>query len=126
MINNINKTEEISGDKVPSNQENGKKNRRYSQEKRKSKIRQNKKDTKIRKKKELAKIKKNLLNQNAINLTNIQLSQHQQSLSKKGPSFLPSSKDVDWFNLHQDFDKVTNQLRSNRQEHQKKQKHQHQ
>ena len=35
MINNINKTEEISGDKVPSNQENGKKNRRYLQEKRK-------------------------------------------------------------------------------------------
>ena len=58
-----------------------KKNCRYSQEKRKSKIRQNKKDTKIRKKKELAKIKKNLPNQNAINLKNIQLSQHQQSLS---------------------------------------------
>ena len=108
MINNINKTEEISGDKVPSNQENGKKNRRYSQEKRKSKIRQNKKDTKIRKKKELAKIKKNLPNQNAINLTNIQLSQHQQSLSKKDPSFTPTLKDVNWFNLRQD----TNQLRT--------------
>ena len=106
-----------------------KKNCRYSQEKRKSKIRQNKKDTKICKKKELAKIKKNLPNQNAINLTNIQLSQHQQSLSKKDPSFTPTLKDVNWFNLRQD----TNQLRTKfnqaidkSTEKKKKQKHQHQ
>ena len=48
------------------------------------------------------------MNQNAINLTNIQLSQHQQSLSKKDPSFTPTLKDVNWFNLRQD----TNQLRT--------------
>ena len=38
--------------------------------------------------KELAEIKKNLPNQNAINLTNVELSQHQQSLLKKGPFFI--------------------------------------
>ena len=38
-------------------------------------------------------------------------SQHQQSLLKKGPSFIPTAKDVHWFNLRQDFDKFTNQLR---------------
>ena len=106
-----------------------KKNCRYSQEKRKSKIRQNKKDTKIRKKKELAKIKKNLPNQNAINLTNIQLSQHQQSLSKKDPSFTPTLKDVNWFNLRQDKNQLRtkfNQAIDKSTEKKKKQKHQHQ
>ena len=99
-------------DKVPDNQETGKKNRRYSQENRKAKIRQNKKERKNRKKKELAEIRKSLPNQNAINLTNIELNQHQQSLLKKGPSFIPTPKDVNWFNLRQDFDKFTNQLRT--------------
>ena len=63
-------------------------------------------------KKELAEIKKNLPNQIAINLANIELNQHQQSLLKKGPSFIPTPKDVNWFNLRQDFDKFTNQLRT--------------
>ena len=78
------KQKKFSQNKVPDNQEIGKKNRRYSQEKRKSKIRQNKKERKIRKKKELAEIDKNLPNQNAINLTNTELYQYQQSLLKKG------------------------------------------
>ena len=38
--------------------------------------------------------------------------QHQQSLLKKAPSFIPTPKDVNWFNLRQDFDKFTNQLRT--------------
>ena len=90
------KQKKFSQNKVPDNQEIGKKNRRYSQEKRKSKIRQNKKERKIRKKKKLAEIKKKkkLPNQNAINLTNIELNQHQQSLLKKGPCFIPTTKDV--------------------------------
>ena len=40
------------------------------------------------------------------------MSQHQQSLLKKDPSFIPTPKDVNWFNLHQDFDEFTNQLRT--------------
>ena len=55
--------------------------------------------------------KKNVLNQNTINLTNVELSQHHQSLLKKSPSFMPTTKDVNWFNLRQDFDKFKNQLR---------------
>ena len=99
-------------DKVPNNQKTGKKNRRYSQEKWKLKIRQNKKERKILIKKELAEIKKNLPNQIAINLTNIELNQHQQSLLKKGPSFIPTPKDVNWFDLRQDLHKFKNQLRT--------------
>ena len=38
--------------------------------------------------------------------------QHQQSLLKKAPSFIPTPKDVNWFNLRQDFNKFTNQLRT--------------
>ena len=66
----------------------------------------------MRTKKELAEIKKNLLNQNAINLTNIELNQHQQSLLKKGKFFIGAPKDVNWFRLREDFDKFTNQLRT--------------
>ena len=40
-----------------------------------------------------------------LNLVNI------SSLLKKGPSFIPTPKDINWFNLRQDFDKFTNQLR---------------
>ena len=76
----------FSQEKVLNNQENC----WYSQEKRKSKIRRNKKERKIRGKKELVEIKKNLPNQSAMNLTNIQLSQQEQSLLKKDPSFLPT------------------------------------
>ena len=63
-------------------------------------------------KKELAEIKKNLPNQIAINLANIELNQHQQSLLKKGPSFIPTPKDVNWFDLRQDLHKFKNQLRT--------------
>ena len=59
----------------------------------------------------LGEIKKNLPNDNAINLINTELSQHQQSLLKKGQSSIPTPQDVNWFNLRQDFDKFTNQLR---------------
>ena len=38
--------------------------------------------------------------------------QHQQSLLKKAPSFILAPKDVNWFNLRQDFNKFTNQLRT--------------
>ena len=34
------------------------------------------------------------------------------SLLKKSPSFIPTPKDVNWFNLRQDFDKFTNQSRT--------------
>ena len=61
--------------------------------KKEKKIRRNKKEIKIRKKKELAQIKKNIPNQNAINRIDIELSQHQQSLLKKCPSFVPTRKD---------------------------------
>ena len=66
----------------------------------------------MRTKKELAEIKKNLLNQNAINLTNIELNQHQQSLLKNCKFFIGARKDVNQFRLREDFDKFTNQLRT--------------
>ena len=57
------KQKKFSRDKVPNNQETRKKNHRY------------KKERKTHKMKELAEIKKNLPNENAINLTNVELSQ---------------------------------------------------
>ena len=60
---------------------------------------------------EFAEIKNNVPNQATINLTNVELSQHQQTLLIINPSFVPTPKDVNWINLCQDSNKLTNQLR---------------
>ena len=60
---------------------------------------------------EPAEIKNNVPNQATINLKNVELSQHQQTLLIINPSFVPTPKDVNWINLCQDSNKLTNQLR---------------
>ena len=75
------------------------------------KIKRNKREIKIRKKKELAEIKKNIPDQNKTNLTNKKLSQYQQSLLKRGSSFVSKPKGVNRFNFSENFDQFTNQLR---------------
>lgn len=60
---------------------------------------------------EFAEIKNNVPNQATIKLTNVELSQHQQTLLIINPSFVPTPKDVNWINLCQDSNKLTNQLR---------------
>ena len=56
--------------------------------------------------------KSNCPDQNAINLTNSVLSDACKSLLSKGPSFVPTPYDIDWYTLKQDFDNFVNKLRS--------------
>ena len=49
--------------------------------------------------------------QNAINLSNKDLSHAEQSLLRKGPSFIPTPTDIKWYNLRRDFDSFVNKLR---------------
>ena len=42
--------------------------------------------------------------QNAINFSNKDLSHAKQSLLRKGPSFIPTPTDTNWYNLKHGFD----------------------
>ena len=44
--------------------------------------------------------------QNAINLSNKDLSHVEESLLRKGPSFIPTPTDINWYNLRRDFDSL--------------------
>ena len=64
------------------------------------------------KKKQIIKeIKQNAPDQNAINLSNTVLSEEQISLLKKGPSFVPTPTDINWYEVRKDFTKFTNKIR---------------
>ena len=54
---------------------------------------------------------KNAPDQNAINLSNSVLSKEQKSLLKKGPSFVPSPTDINWYEVRKDFTKFNNKIR---------------
>ena len=56
-------------------------------------------------------IKNNLPDGNAINLPTMSLTTAQKSLLKKGPSFVPTSSNVNWLTLWKDFGKFDNQLK---------------
>ena len=62
--------------------------------------------------------------QNAINLSSLKLTSPQKSLLSKGPSFVPTPKDVNWYELRKDFTKFANQLRSKLKQSQLSQDHQ--
>ena len=53
----------------------------------------------------------NVSDQNAINLTNIELYDACKSLLSKGPSFVPTPYDINWCNLRQDVDNFVYKLR---------------
>ena len=48
--------------------------------------------------------------QNAINLTNIELPDACKSLLSKGPIFVPTPYDTNWYDLRQDVDNFVNKL----------------
>ena len=48
---------------------------------------------------------------NAINLSNNELWHGEQSLLRKGPSFIPTPADINWYSLRRDFDSFVNKLR---------------
>ena len=61
------------------------------------------------KREKLAKIA--CLDQNAINLSNKDLSHAEQTLLRKGPSFIPTLTDTNWSSLRHDFNSFVNKLR---------------
>ena len=64
--------------------------------------------------------------QNAINLSSLNLTSPQKSLLSKGPSFVPTPKDVNWYELRKNFTKFVNQLRFKLKQYQLNQDHQNQ
>ena len=62
-------------------------------------------------KQNIVRIKETVLDKNAINLTSTELSESQKMLSRKGPSFVPTPSDINWYEVRRDFDKFINQLR---------------
>ena len=44
-------------------------------------------------------------------MSNTVLSEEQKSLLKKGPSFVPTPTDINWYEVCQDFTKFTNKIR---------------
>ena len=64
-----------------------------------------------KKKQSIKEIEQNAPDQNAINLSNSVLSEEQKSLLKKGPSFVPTPTDINWYEVRQDFTKFTNKIR---------------
>ena len=70
--------------------------------------------------------KKNGQDQNAINLSSLNLTSPQKSLLSKGPSFVSTPKDVSWYELRKNFTKFVNQLRFKLKQSQLSQDHQNQ
>ena len=87
-------------------------NRRYRKQKRSKHRKEKKQIWKETQRKLIADAKNSCPDQNAINLSTIDLNDHCKSLLSKGPSFVPTPKDINWFNLKQDFDSFTNKLRN--------------
>ena len=64
-----------------------------------------------KKKQSIKEIEQNAPDQNAINFFNSLLSEEQKSLLKKGPSFVPTPTDINWYEVRKDFTKFTNKIR---------------
>ena len=64
-----------------------------------------------KKKQSIKEIKQNASDQNAISLSNSALSEEQKSILKKGPSFVPTPTDINWYEVRKDFKKFTNKIR---------------
>ena len=65
--------------------------------KEKSRIRRDKQ------KQNIARVKETAPDQNAINLTSIELSESQKLLLRKGPSSVPTPSDINWYEVRRDF-----------------------
>ena len=60
---------------------------------------------KLKEKKITRKVKISKELKNTINLTSTELSEPHKSLLQKGPSFVPTPSDVNWYDVNRDFDK---------------------
>ena len=90
-------------------------NRRFRREKRKKHNKQRKKRWAEQQQILINETKENCSDQKAINLCNLEISDSTKSLLRKGPSYVPSPKDINLHKLKQDFDTFVNKLRKHYQ-----------
>ena len=88
-----------------------KKNRRFKRNIAIDKRNEKRKRYKARKKNDIKEIIENAPDENAINLSNAVLSEDQKSLLKKGPSFIPTPRNINWYDVRKDFTKFINKIR---------------
>ena len=87
-----------------------KKNRRFSRKQFCAKLKEMKKTRRVKQKQNIERINETAPDQNTINLPLTELSESHKSLLRKGPTFVPTSSDVNWYEVRRDFDKFVNQL----------------
>ena len=87
------------------------KNRRFRKSKRGNHNNQRKLLYREKERKIIEEAKTTCPDQNAINLSNKDLSHAEQSLLRKGPSFIPTPTDINWHNSRPNFDSFVNKLR---------------
>ena len=87
------------------------KKRRFRKSKRRHHNNQRKLLYRKKERKIIHKAKTTCPDQNAINLSNKDLSHAEQSLLRKGSSFIPTPTDINWSNLRRNFDSFVNKLR---------------
>ena len=88
-----------------------KRNRRFKRNIAIDKRKEKRKRYKARKKNDIKEIIENAPDQNAINLSNAVLSEDQKTLLKKGPSFIPTPTNINWYDNRKDFTKLINKIR---------------
>ena len=88
-----------------------KRNRRFKRNIAIDKRKEKRKRYKARKKDDIKEIIENAPDQNAINLSNAVLSEDQKTLLKKGPSFIPTPTNINWYDVRKDFTKFINKIR---------------
>ena len=88
-----------------------KRNRRFKRNIAIDKRKEKRKRYKARKKDDIKEIIENAPDQNAINLSNAVLSEDQKTFLKKGPSFIPTPTDINWYDVRKDFTKFINKIR---------------
>ena len=84
--------------------------RRFSLKQFCTKLKEKKRTRRVKQKQNIKRIKETASDQNTINLTLTELSESHKSLLRKGPTFVPTSSDVSWYEVRRDFDKFVNQL----------------
>ena len=87
-----------------------KKNRRFTQKQFCAKLKEKRRNRKQKQKQIIVWIKETTPDQNAINLTWTDLPESQKLLLRKQPSFVPTSSDINWYEVRRDFDKLVNQF----------------
>ena len=88
-----------------------KKNKRFSRKQLCAKLKEKRRNRRDKQKQNIVRIKETAPDQNAINLTSTELSESQKLLLRKGPSFVPTPSDINWYEVRRDFDKFVNQFR---------------